>query len=83
MLNRGTPVTPLSSDQAAKRLGVTVPTLYDWLSQSDAGEFVIRGQSLTISYFQGGRRGQGRIQIDESEIDRLRPNVEHDLCVTR
>ena len=65
----------LSSDQAAQRLGITVPTLYDWLGQSDAGEFVLRGQSMTISYFQGGRRGQGRIQIEAAEVDRIQESM--------
>ena len=41
------------------------------LSQSDVGEFVLRGQSVTINYFQGGRKGQGRIQIEATEIERL------------
>jgi len=54
------------------KLGISVSTLYDWLAQSNAGEFEIRGQSITIDYFQGGRRGQGRIQIYEAEIDRLK-----------
>ena len=44
----------------------------DWLARSDAGEFVVRGQSYTIAYFQSGARGQGRIQIEPSEIERLR-----------
>lgn len=61
----------LTSAQAAQRLGISVPTLYDWLAQSNAGEFQIRGQSITIDYFQGGRRGQGRIQIEAAEIHRL------------
>ncbi len=61
----------LSSVDAAHRLGISVLTLYDWLSQSDAGQFEIRGQPVTIDYFQGGRRGQGRIMIEKQEIDRL------------
>lgn len=64
--------TLLSTQNAAQRLGVTVATLYDWLARSDAGEFVLRGQQFTIDYYQGGTRGQGRIQIEESEIERLR-----------
>ena len=62
----------LSSEQAARRLGISVLTLYDWLSQSDAGSLVIRGQPVTIDYFQGGRKGQGRIRIETAEVDRLR-----------
>jgi hypothetical protein len=61
----------LNSKDAAAALGVSVLTLYDWLSQSDAGEFEIRGQPVAIGYYQGGRRGQGRIKIDTEEIERL------------
>ena len=61
----------LSTKDAAAALGVSVFTLYDWLKQSDAGRFVIRGQPVTIEYYQGGQRGQGRIQIDAQEIQRL------------
>lgn len=62
----------LTSEQAANSLAISVPTFYDWLSQSDAGTFQLRGQPITIDYFQGGRRGQGRIQIEEQEVARLR-----------
>jgi hypothetical protein len=61
----------LNSKDAAAALGLSVLTLYDWLGQSDAGRFEIRGQPVTIAYYQGGRRGQGRIKIDSREIDRL------------
>ena len=61
----------LNSKDAADALGLNVLTLYDWLGQSDVGEFVIRGQPVTIEYYQGGRRGQGRIKIDAQEIERL------------
>ena len=61
----------LTSRDAAAVLGVSISTLYDWLRQSDVGEFVIRGQHVTINYYQGGRRGQGRIKIDALEIERL------------
>lgn len=61
----------LSSEQAARRLGISVLTLYAWLDQSDAGQFEIRGRPVTIDYFQGGRRGQGRIKIAGREIERL------------
>lgn len=62
----------LSSQMAAKSLGISVASLYDWLARSDCGELIIRGQPFTIAYFQGGARGQGRIQIEPSEIDRLK-----------
>jgi len=61
----------VSTKEAADALGISVFTLYDWLSQSDAGEFVVRGQATTIEYYQGGRNGQGRIRIAHSEIERL------------
>ena len=61
----------LAAREAALRLGIAVASLYDWLARSDAGEFVLRGRSFTINYFQGGARGQGRIQIEETEIERL------------
>jgi hypothetical protein len=62
----------LTVAEAAARLGVTTTTLYDWLGQSDRGLLMIRGLSVTISYFQGGPRGQGRIGIESAEIDRVR-----------
>lgn len=65
----------LTTAQAAQRLGISVSTLYDWLAQSNAGEFEIRGHSITIDHFQGGRRGQGRIQIAADEINRLQESM--------
>ncbi|MCI0359736.1 MAG: helix-turn-helix domain-containing protein [Planctomycetaceae bacterium] len=62
----------LTAKEAARRLGITVTTLYDWLGQSDVGLLVIRGQRVTIRYFQSGANGQGKIQIESSEIDKLR-----------
>ena len=61
----------LNSEQTAALLGISVTVRYDWLCQSDAGDFVIRGQEVTIDYFQGGRKGQGRIRITNQEIERL------------
>jgi hypothetical protein len=60
-----------NSAKAAQSLGVSVPTLYDWLSQSDAGTFQLRGLPVTIEYFQGGARGQGKIMLEAKEIERL------------
>jgi hypothetical protein len=60
-----------STVEASNYLGIRVSTLYDWLGQSDAGTFTIRGQNVTIEYFQGGARGQGRIRIKQIELDRL------------
>jgi hypothetical protein len=62
----------LSAQQSASRLGISVSSLYDWLSQSDRGEFVIRGESVTIDYFQTGRCGQGRIRLAVDEVERLK-----------
>lgn len=61
----------LTVQAAAARLGVAVPTLYDWLGQSDYGLLTIRGQAISIAYYQGGARGQGRIRIPVAEVDRL------------
>lgn len=61
----------LTAREAANRLGIRPATLYDWLGQSDAGNFVVRGQPVTIAYYQGGPRGQGRILIESKEVDRL------------
>ncbi len=62
----------VSAKECARRLGISVTTLYDWLGQSDRTLLVIRGRSVTIDYFQGGPQGQGRIRIGSAEIERLR-----------
>ena len=61
----------LSAREAARRLGVAVTTLYDWLGRSDRGRLVLRGRPITIHYFQGGAQGQGRIRIEAGEVLRL------------
>ena len=61
-----------SADEAAHLLGISRTTLYDWLGKSDRGLLVIRGETVTIDYFQSGRKGQGRIQIEAQEIHRIR-----------
>jgi excisionase family DNA binding protein len=61
----------LSPTEAARLLGITVPTLYDWLSQSDYGLLQIRGERVTVDYLQAGPSGQGRIRIAASEVERL------------
>jgi len=63
--------TLLTSNEAAERLGLSRAGFYAWLAASDAGTFVLRGQDFTIEYFQSGAKGQGRIQIAESEIQRI------------
>jgi hypothetical protein len=62
----------LTTQQAAQRLGVAPASLYDWLSKSNAGTLLIRGQPVTIDYLQGGPKGQGRIMIEAHEIERLK-----------
>jgi len=62
----------LTARDSAAVLGISVLTLYNWLSQSDVGEFLLRGQPFTINYLQGGALGQGRIQIEASEIERVK-----------
>lgn len=62
----------LASGEAAARLGISATTLYDWLGRSDRGLLLIRGQSVTIDYLQGGPGGQGRIRIERREVERVR-----------
>lgn len=62
----------VNTSEAARRLGIARTTLYQWLAQSTGGTFALRGRSVTIEFFQTGRRGQGRIQIAAQEIERLR-----------
>lgn len=62
----------LNSTEAARRLGISVASLYDWLARSQRGEFLMRGQPFTINYLQGGAQGQGRIQIEVVEVERLK-----------
>ena len=62
----------LTPTQAAGRLGITATTLYDWLGRSRRGLFVLRGQSVTVEFFQTGAKGQGRIRIPAREVERLK-----------
>ena len=62
----------LSAIEAAEGLSISVTTMYDWLGQSDRGLLRIRGHSVTIDYYQSGPRGQGRIRIEATEVDRLK-----------
>lgn len=61
----------LTPRDAAKRLGLAVTTLYDWLGRSAVGVLVIAGERITITRYQTGPKKQGRIRIPASEIDRL------------
>lgn len=61
----------LSAEQAARRLGIARASLYDWLQKSSLGQLVIHGQEVTIDYLQTGAKGQGRILIASTELDRL------------
>jgi len=62
----------LSTMDAARRLGISRASLYDWLNRSDAGTLILQGQPVTIDYFQTGAKGQGRIKIEAREIERLK-----------
>jgi hypothetical protein len=62
----------LCTTESARRLGISVASLYDWLARSDQGDFYIRGQAITVDYLQGGSKGQGRILIEEKEVERLK-----------
>ena len=62
----------LTAAEAARRLGISVTTFYDWAGKSRIGELEIRGQRVTIDFFQGGPRGQGRIRLGAREVERLR-----------
>jgi len=66
------PVELLTAKEAAHHLGLAVATLYAWLGLSDRGLLVIRGEPVTINYLRGGRRGQGRIRIEASELERIK-----------
>lgn len=61
----------LSSEQAARRLGISRATFYTWLAQSNCGHFVLNGHATEIVYIQGGPRGRGRIRIADTELERL------------
>lgn len=61
----------LTTQEAANRLGIERTTLYGWLGLARVGQFVIRGESVTIDYLQAGPRGQGKILITASEVQRL------------
>lgn len=62
----------LSAEEAARRLGVKRTTLYDWLGMSRTGSLVIRGQPVSVDFFQSGSKGQGSIKIESSEVDRIK-----------
>jgi hypothetical protein len=62
----------LSARDAARRLGISVTTLYGWLGLSDYGLLIIRGRRVTVSYLQGGPQGCGKIAIETEEVERLK-----------
>lgn len=61
----------LTPQDAARRLGLAVTTLYDWLGRSELGLLVLGGERATIKHYQTGPKRQGRIRIPASEIDRI------------
>lgn len=65
----------LTPRQAAQRLGIRTTTLYGWLGLARIGELVLRGERFALQFLQTGPRGQGRILIAESEVDRLREHL--------
>lgn len=66
------PLDFLTPAEAAQQLGITRTTLYDWLGRSRRGLFELHGQFVTIEFRQTGGKGQGHIQIDAAEVERLR-----------
>jgi hypothetical protein len=62
----------LSAQEAARGLGITASTLYGWLGLSKNNLLILRGQSVTIDYLQGGPKGQGRIRLEAREVARLK-----------
>jgi hypothetical protein len=71
-VDRNMPDDLLSAKEAAQRLAIAPATLYSWLGLSDCGLLVIRGQLVTIRYYQGGPSGQGRIRIEPCEVERIK-----------
>ncbi len=67
-----TPDDLLSAMAASRCLGISPATLYDWLAQSDGGTLLVRGSPVTVAYFQGGPRGQGRIKLERREVERIK-----------
>lgn len=65
----------LTAAEAARRLGIRVTTLYDWLGQSDHGLLRIRGAPFTIDYLQSGPRGQGKIAVEAAEVERIKQGL--------
>jgi hypothetical protein len=62
----------LTAAESASRLGVTRATMYAWLGLSRRNLLEIRGQRVTIEFFQTGAKGQGRIRLDAREVERIR-----------
>lgn len=67
----------LSSSEAARRLGISRATLYQWIARSNAGALIICGQPVTIDHLRTGEKGQGPIRFEPKEICRLRPRALH------
>ena len=70
----------LTAAEAARALGISRATMYGWLAQSNAGTLLIRGQPYTIEYLQGGAKGQGRIQLETVEIERIKDAMRVQPC---
>ena len=61
----------LDTKEAARRLHISRNTLYGWLKSSNAGNFKLRFETVTIWHLQGGAKNQGRILIPATEVERL------------
>jgi len=62
----------LTPAEAARRLGITRATFYAWLGLSRRSLLEVHGRRVTIEFFQTGAKGQGRIRLEASEVDRIR-----------
>jgi transposase-like protein len=62
----------LSTLDTARRLGISRASLYDWLDQANAGQFMLGCQPATFEYLERSRQGRGRIRIETKELERIK-----------
>lgn len=65
----------LAPSEAAIQLGIRTTTLYGWLGLARIGALILRGRPFELEFSQTGARGQGRIRIAQSEVERLRRHL--------